>query len=397
MFKSTNAIQTAAEKLQAAFTSEDGTAVKEAFDAFGAAIAESVRADFIEANGDNNALLQRGFRVLTSAEKKYFEGLIEMGKNPRQAYTGIANVMPETVIEDVYEGLVEDHPLLAAVNFVNVNYLTRWIMNDHTADAAVWGDADGEISKAIVSAFKTVELTQGKLSAYAVIEKAYLELGPVWLDNYVRTFLKEALATGLEAGTVSGIGIGGKPIGLDRDIHDGVTVSTTDGYPQKTAVKLKSFMPEDYGAVLATLAVTEGGKARSFDEVTLICNQADYLTKIMPAATVLTANGQYAQNVFPFPTEVIRSSAVTTGKAILCLPGEYFLGVGIDKEGTIEFSDDAQFLADKRVFKAKLYGAGRAYDNTCAVLLDISELEPAYIYIKDMNPAEAAGETTGEG
>lgn len=42
-----------------------------------------------------------------------------------------------------------------------------------------------------------------------------------YLDNYVRTVLQEALACGLEAAIVSGNGHN-CPIGLDRDIHDGV-------------------------------------------------------------------------------------------------------------------------------------------------------------------------------
>ena len=34
------------------------------------------------------------------------------------------------------------------------------------------------------------------------------------------------------------------------------------------------------------------------------------------------------------------------------------------------------------MFKIKQYGAGRAYDNTAALYLDISKLEPAYITVK---------------
>ena len=43
---------------------------------------------------------------------------------------------------------------------------------------------------------------------------------------------------------------------------------------------------------------------RSFDQVTLICNQKDYLSKVMPATTVLNAAGAFTSNIFPFPTEI---------------------------------------------------------------------------------------------
>ena len=426
MLKQNSMITDAAAALQAAFNSEDSTPeiIQGAFDKFGQAIAATVQADFESANGDRNILAQRGFRQLTAPEQKYYEQIIKAGKasNPKQAYEGLLDdkVMPMTVIEDVYKDLVQEHPLLAKINFQSVAYLTRWILNDHTVQTAVWGEINSQITQQITSAFRTVEITQCKLSAYAVIEKDMLDLGPVFLDNYIRTFLKEALATALENAIASGSGHN-QPIGLDRDIHQGVSVNSSTGYPQKTAVELTSFMPKEYGAVLAQLAETEvwytnnttgaitpastaanadgsaksgytkhGGNVRSFDQVTLICNQKDYLSKIMPATTVLNAAGAFTNNIFPFPTEVIRCNAVATGEAILCLPEEYFFGIGTSKDGTLEFSDEYRFLEDQRVFKIKMHGMGKAWDNTVAILLDISNLEEAYVYIKaaDVNVSQ---------
>lgn len=426
MLKQNSMITDAAAALQAAFNAEDSTpeVIQAAFDKFGQAIAATVQADFESANGDRNILAQRGFRQLTAPEQKYYEQIIKAGKasNPKQAYEGLLDdkVMPMTVIEDVYKDLVQEHPLLAKINFQSVAYLTRWILNDHTVQTAVWGEINSQITQQITSAFRTVEITQCKLSAYAVIEKDMLDLGPVFLDNYIRTFLKEALATALENAIASGSGHN-QPIGLDRDIHQGVSVNSSTGYPQKTAVELTSFMPKEYGAVLAQLAETEvwytnnstgaitpastaanadgsaksgytkhGGNVRSFDQVTLICNQKDYLSKIMPATTVLNAAGAFTNNIFPFPTEVIRCNAIATGKAILCLPEEYFFGIGTSKDGTLEFSDEYKFLEDQRVFKIKMHGMGKAWDNTVAILLDISNLEEAYVYIKaaDVNVSQ---------
>ena len=102
----------------------------------------------------------------------------------------------------------------------------------------------------------------------------------------------------------------------------------------------------------------------------------------MPATTVITAAGTYATNLFPFPTDVVRSAEMATGEALLVLPEEYFAGLGSSKEGILEFSDEFKFTQDQRVFKIKLYGNGKAYDNSVAILLDISELTAAYVMIK---------------
>ena len=418
MLRKNSMITEATAALQAAFNAEDTTpeVMQGAFEQFAQAIAATVQADFESANGDRNILAQRGFRQLTAEETKYYQALIDAGKskNPVQTYAGLLSdkVMPTTIIEDVYKDLVAEHPLLAKINFQSVQYLTRWILNDHSVQTAAWGAVNSQIAQQITSAFRTVEITQCKLSAYAVIEKDMLDLGPAFLDNYIRTFLKEALAVALEDAIVTGNGLN-MPIGLDRDIHQGVSVNSSTGYPQKTAVALTSFMPKEYGAILAELCETEvyytadatgvitaastaansdgspksgytkhGGAMRSFDQVTLICNMKDYLSKVMPATTVLNAAGSFTNNIFPFPTDVVRSNRVPTGKAILCLPEEYFFGIGSSKEGTLEYSDDYHFLEDQRVFKIKMHGYGKAWDNTVAILLDISNLVEAYVYVK---------------
>lgn len=374
-----------------AIKSGDDAKIQEAWQAFHDSVAEKVAADFEDVKASNDAaiLAQRGYRQLTSTETKWYQKVIEALKseNPKQAFTSIIggdneeDLMPTTIIDDVYKYLEEEHPLLGAINFQNVGYLTKWVLNDHTTQAAVWGEITEQITKEITSAFKTMDINQAKLSAFAIIEKGMLDLGPTFLDGYIRRCLAEALAVGLEDAIVNGNGVN-KPIGLIKDIHEGVSYSTSTGYPDKSAVAIKDFTPAEYSKVLDVLAKTEGGKARKFGKVHLICNMSDYLTKIMPATTVLNNAGSYVNNLFPFPTEVIISNVVPTGKAVLCLLDEYFLGVGGSKNGVIEYSDEYKFFEDQRAFKIKQYAAGRAYDDTCAVYLDISGVEPAYLNVK---------------
>ena len=379
-------------EIVAAMKSGDEQELQKAWESFHNSVAEKVKKDYEELQDsyDSAVLAQRGYRQLTRQEKKWYEKVITALKSndPKQAFTAIIgseneeDLMPTTIIEDVYRDLQEEHPLLNAINFVYVGYITKWILNDHSTQLAIWGTITDEITKEITSAFETIDVDQNKLSAFAVIEHGMLDLGPVFLDGYIRTVLKEAIMCGLEKGIVSGTGKN-EPIGLIRDIHRGVSVSSETGYPVKEAIAIKDFTPATYGDLVSRMSVNEKGKKRKVTKVGFICNQTDYLTKVMPATTVLNASGSYVNNLFPVPTEVYICNELDDGKAVLFIEKDYFFGAGGSKNGVIEYSDEYKFLEDQRVFKIKQYGMGRALDNTSALYLDISGLEPAYITIKN--------------
>ena len=388
----------ATAKLAAAMKSGDEAKVQEAWESFHNSVVEQVKADFAELQDSKDAavLAQRGYRQLTSKETKWYQKVIEAlrSTNPKQAFTAIIgseneeDLMPTTIIEDVYKHLRDEHPLLKAINFQYVGYITKWILNDHSAQNAVWGKITDEIIKEITSSFKVIDIDQNKLSAYAIIEMGMLDLGPTFLDGYIRAVLAEAIFAGLEEAIVAGTGVN-MPIGLKKDIHEGVSFNSGTGYPDKEKLAVKSFAPAEYGALVAKMAVTENDRRRKFAKVGLIVNMVDYLTKVMPATTVLNAEAKYVNNLFPFPTEVYISNEIDDGEAILFLENEYFMGMGGSKNGVIEYSDEYKFLEDQRVFKVKQYGAGRAYDNTSALYLDISNLDPAYITVRNYEEVTA--------
>lgn len=386
------------QKIVEALKAGDETALQTALDGLTESVAAKVLADAAEIreSADAAVLAQRGYRQLTSAESKWYQKITAALKSdaPKQAFATIIgseneeDLMPETIIEDVYRNLREHHPLLGAVNFQYVGYMTKWILNDHSVQKAVWGPINSEIVKEITSAFKTIDITQSKLSAYAVIENDMLDLGPTFLDGYIRICLEEALAAGLVYGLLDGTGKN-EPIGLTRDIHEGVEVSSSTGYPRKTAEKVVDFTPVNYGALVAKMAKNEAGKPKSFSEVALVCNLTDYLTKVMPASTVMATNGGYVNNVFPFPTKVYVDSALADGEAVLFLPDEYTMLMGGNKKGVIEVSEEYKFLEDQTTLKIKQHGTGRALDNTSALLLDITALEPAYLVVKNVEVTTA--------
>lgn len=372
----------------------DNDSIQVAVENFHDAIYEGIKADFAEyqATSDKNILAQRGYRQLTAPEEKFYEKIIEAVKSgdPKQALvTSLPDgSMPTTIIQDIYKELVKDHPILNAIEFKYVGYLTQWILSDHTSQKAKWGKVTDAVVQEITSGLKEVDIKQNKLSAYAFIQNGLVDMGATFLDAYVREVLTEALALGLEEAVVTGSGVD-CPVGMNRDIHEGVSYSTSTGYPEKKAVALKDFMPENYGKILSTLAKTEKGNARKFDKVMIVCNMTDYLTKIMPGSTVLNATGTFTRDVFPFATDVEISTEVPEGKAIIGLPKEYSLFAGNSKDGVIEVSDQYKFVEDMTTFKIKQYAAGRAYDNTCFIVVDISKLEPIYIMTKDATAATA--------
>lgn len=395
--------QQAGAAIVQAMKSGDEKAMQKAWAGFHESIANKIMEDFeaVQNSNDSKILSERGFRQLTSKETKFYEALIGAlkTKNPEQSFIDLidttsdntdsgkdkSGIMPETIIEDVYRNLQDQHPLLSKINMQYVGYSTKWVVNDATVPAATWGNITDAVTKEIQGAIKVIDVHHNKLSAYCFIEKGMLDLGPTFLDGYIRAILTEAMAAGLELGVVDGNGVD-QPIGLNRDIHEGVSYSTSSGYPKKTSgqglYKVTSFEPKPYGDLVSHLAKTEKGNNRRFQSVCLICNMVDYLTKIMPATTAQNADGTYTKDVFPFPTEPIISNAVNTGEAIMFLPTEYKLLAGGQRRNVIEFSDDFKFLEDMRYFKVKQYATGQAFDNTSAILLDISELEPLYQTVK---------------
>lgn len=391
--------QNSVQQLVAAMQSNDENQMQTAWQGFHDSIAESVRQDFEAVRDTNDAavLAQRGFRQLTAKETAWYQKFIDAMKspNPKQAFTAIIGndsedyLMPETIITDVYKYLEEHHPLLSVISMRYVGYTTKWIWNDHTAQTAAWGPVNEAIAKEITSSFRIVEITQNKLSAFACIQLDMLDLGPVFLDAYIRRCLIEALAKGLEQGVIKGNGLT-QPIGLIKDIHEGVSVNSSTGYPDKAKVAVNDFSSETYGNLVATMAKTEKGKMRSVTGLVLLVNPVDYYKKVVPATTVMGSDGQYRYDVLPVPTRIIQSIELAEGEAVLFLPDEFNLLVGSARNGAIEYSDDYKFLEDMRYFKMKQHCTGRCYDNTSALYLDISKLAPAFVTVKAIDATVTA-------
>ena len=378
-------------QLAEALREGDDKKIGEAMDGFMSFMSETIMA---EASGigeaaDKSVLAARGVRQLTAKETEFYNDFISRAKaagDPQTVITNIGSALPETVIDSVMDDMRAAYPLLNMIDFTNTGAAIKWVLNGQGAQAATWDELNTEITKDLEGAINVVDMTQRKLSAFMFVTEDMLDLGPAWVDRYVRAILSESLSAGLEIGMVDGNGLK-QPIGMTRNFAGSLDPST--GYARKSPITVTDFSPVSYGALLATLAVDGNTqKERPVSRALLVVNPVDYFTKIMPATTMLTNLGSYVGNVLPFPTDVVQSVGVPSGHAVLGIARKYFMGVGTSRGGRLEYTDHYKFLEDLRTYKIKFFGMGRPYDINAFIYLDIENLvatNPTYNTI-DVNP-----------
>ena len=343
-------------------------------------IEAGVKADFEEykASQDVAILAQRGVRQLTSKEREFYNSVITamQSANPQQSISNGTYILPDTVVEKIFADIREAHPLLDLIDFRYTGALTKIILST-TSGTADWDPLGTTVSDELGASFAQIDLTAGQLTAYMPVAKYMLELGPEWLDRYVREVLYEALATALEAAIVDGDGKN-KPIGMGRQLSNAV-----DGvYPRKSdTAELTQLDPAAFGTILGALSVNANSKLRPVTDLVMIVNPSDYYGKVFSGATVRTADGTYRSDVLPYPCKVIVSPAVPSNKAIFGMPKRYFMGLGTGVNGNIEYSDHYKFLERERYYLIVLYGNGRALDPNDFIVCDIENLTPTVQHV----------------
>ena len=373
---------TALANLASAMKGDDEQAVANALANFYGTVKDELLFEAREAAQNNAteaaALAARGARPLTPAENAYYEKVIAAAKSadPKNAFTGIDVTMPQTIVDGVMEQMQKDHPLLGMISFMNTTALTTVILNAQPGQTAKWGALGSKITQELDGAFKKFDVSLLKLSAFMVISQDYLELGPVWLDQYIRVCLSESIATALENAIVDGTG-NGEPIGMTRDVSSGANV-VGGVYPRMNATPLADLTPESLGKLVAMLArdPVDPTKARSVGDLVFIANPFAYWEKIFPATSYRRPDGTWIKDVLPIPATIVQSGALDKTHAVLGIPKNYFAGLGVlGKSGVISYDDSVRFLDDERVYKSRLQGNGRPMDEYSFLYLDISALK----------------------
>lgn len=370
-----------AKQLQEAFANKDEAKMTAAFEQYATSIQQALidTAAEIGATADNTILAKRGMRQLTSAEQAFYNNIKTASKSVdvKQSLAGLDVTIPQTVIDSVLEDITNTHPFLNAITIENTYGSIKAIFATDTKQMAAWGPLNSQITQELSGTISEKDFSTSKLTAFIPIPKDMLDLGAAYIDAYVRRILADAYAYGLEDGFINGDGKN-KPIGILKNIDGAVT---SGSYPDKTATKLTKLDVKSYMDIIGKLAKGKGGKTKVIPVVDLIVNPVDYLTKIVPATTVLATDGSYKNDIFPYPTRVIQSEMITEGTAAIGQLSKYKACISTGKDGKLEYSDQYQFLEDNRVYMIKTYATGFSLSATDFIKLDISELEPLEIEV----------------
>lgn len=322
---------------------------------------------------DAQILTARGQNVLTSEEMKFFNEVVISGGFNEDS------ILPVTTQERVFEDLVAAHPLLDAVGLQDLGAVTRFITSDPTK-AYAWGALFGEIKGQVSAAFKEEQIGQLKLTAFAVIPKDMLELGPIWVERYVRNLLVESYSVGLEYGLVNGKGPAqNEPIGLMKNVD-----AATGAVTEKTSTGTLTFAPSDFGETVAgelhdviqALSTNAAGKSRKvMNKVVMVVNPIDAIS-VQFRNTIQTSNGQWV-TALPYNVQVVESEEIPADRALFFVKGEYIAAVA----GGYKANKFDQTLAieDAMLYTIKQFANGRPKDNKTALLytLNIQFAAPA--------------------
>lgn len=342
---------------------------------------------------DTAILEKRGVHTLTANETKFYNALKSSYDKPdiKSALdaAGLTPAFPQTVIDSVMDDVTTQFPLLSAINFQNTSTLTKILINKEPAQLATWGALGSKVTAELSGTIGKIDLGTNKLTAFMIISRDMLDAGPQWIDAYVRAVLTEAIGGALCKAIIAGNGKD-QPIGMLKDLS--AAVDPTNGYADKTAAKITDLGVATMSGIALELSKTDSKRTRPVPEILMVVSPADYFSKVLPATTLMTPTGGFANNVIPYPTRIVQDSNVPSGKAVFGLANRYFMGIGKGGSGgTIEYSDEFNFLDDTRTYKTKFYGNGQPLDNNAFVVKDISGLKENILKVQMVSEAAPSG------
>ncbi len=340
-------------------------AVDEMFTALQEDLTEKITADARNSSMDTQVLVSRGSHVLTSEETAFYNKIVEDGGFNDES------VLPESVQDRIFEGLVKDRPLLQAIGLQDLGAVTKFIYSDPTL-AYAWKEIMGDISGQVNTAFRDEKITQLKLTAFGAIPNDMLELGPVWVDRYMVTLLIESLAAGLEYGLVNGRGPAqDEPIGLLKDVNPD-TGAVTD----KESSGTLTFAPSERGevvvgelyGVLSNLSKDADDKYRKvLNKVVMVVNPIDLLA-VNARHTIQNDSGTFVTNL-PYNLTVVDSEEIPVGKALFFVKGEYIAAIAGGYK--LKKFDQTLAIEDATLYTIKRFANGRPKDNKAALVYDL--------------------------
>lgn len=352
-----------------AMQSEDKDVQVKAFADFTDALQEDImnRAkaemeNLTNSTSDNQILVNRGVRkAFTSEEMKYFNAVVA-----REGFAGVEEEFPVTIVQEIFNNLKTEHPLISRVDAKDVTGLVTFVLANPNAATAYWGPICADISQMILEGFKEISLKASRLSGFVAICKGMLDLGPNYLGQYIYETIYEIMSTALEVAIVTGDGQN-KPVGMLKSLSNGtVQGDSTVIYADKVPVALTDLTPATLSGPRALLAEKKLDKG----EVLFIVNPVTYFLKVFPKLAKQTDSGAWVVTNLPTGETVVQSHAVPVDKAIVGDAKNYFLGVS----GALSLTEYKETLAieDMNLYIAKMYATGQPKDKDAFIVLGLT-------------------------
>lgn len=299
-----------------------------------------------------------GLHVLSKEEKEFYEKF----KDIKQAITAQQiDILPTSIIDRTLDDVKKNSDVLKLVQFAPAD-VKKWIVAEHSGQG-VWGDLTAAITGELSVTFSALNIDQHKLSVYLVIPKAIRELALPFVDRYFTAILAEAMQDGLVKGYLMGDGKTG-PIGIMKQIETFKEDGTADDKTPVTTIT--KFSPKGLSETRKTL--TNGGK-RTVTELHLICNPLDEAEYVDPALFGEALTGGYRNTSF-MPIVKHVDANCPQGKGVFTIPNVYVMGA---TSVQMKEYDQTKAMDDADLIIGKCYANGRAVDDNCAVVFDITK------------------------
>lgn len=359
------------DELFKALKTDDEKVQQEAFQNFVKGLENSVTeqikaaADKFQGGLHDEAILaERGLRrQLTSAEKRFFAEAAQ-----KQTITGLSNRFPETIIEDIYRNLEQEHPIISMIDVQRGTVKGKFVYGDMTKKRAFWGTIPADIRQILMDSFKELDISASKLSGYVALPKGYFELGPDWLTSYVVTFLQEVMAASLEEAIVNGDGKG-QPLGMMRKLSG----DSGGQYPSKETVAMADLKPKTLAGLRAAFA-----KARTDNGMmSVLVNPLTYWAKLYPQLAYQTQAGMWVTSQLPTGETIYPTHAVPEDRLVFGVMKNYLLVVASDVK--IEEYKETLAIEDMDVYVAKFFGKGIPKHANAFFVADVSSMDGATV------------------
>lgn len=315
------------------------------------------------------AITEKGMTSsLPEKETKFFNAIAagDLSHSEKQEV-----VFPETVVDKIFEDMVNEHPFLQLIKLQNTGLRLKFLKAD-AKGTAVWGKINDEIRGQLTATFSDEDATQSKLTAFVAVPNDVLEYGAPWIKTFIVTQIREAFAAALESAFLVGDG-NNKPIGLNRQVQKDVSI-TGGVYPEKASAGTLTFKDTETAkteliSVVKALSVKENGKPYVAKGKVVLAVQPGASLDIEAASTMQNVNGQWVY-ALPFGIQTVESEYVPEGKVIAFVPDRYDAYTAGDV--VIKEFDQTLAMEDGHLYTAKRFAYGKAQDDNAAKVYDLA-------------------------